>query len=82
VSAYRIRLNQIGAKGTIINKKLSSTARSYTFTRSFQLENSIRPRGDIRGSQLRYKLRVEAINQAGRGPIAKAKFVLRIRRQC
>lgn len=74
---FRLKLNQRGVKNLIIDKKLNAAVLKYSFTRKFLLKNSKRTRGDV-NSALGYRVRVEAFNSAGGGPISAKTFVLKL----
>lgn len=78
VQRYRLTLNQRGIKKLIVLKHLKSTTHNFTITRKTLLKNSVITRGDVR-ADLGYRVRVEAINAEGAGPIAASFFTLRIR---
>lgn len=71
--SYRLRLNLIGCSKQIIDKKVSKNVLTYTFTRSFLLKHAKcnrTLRGDILSNTIRYRVRINAINIKGSGPVA------------
>lgn len=76
---YRIKLNLIGCKTFILNKKLSKNKHSYTFTRKYLLKHGTCKRalrGEIRSKRLRFQVRIEAFNSKGGGPVAAKRFLV------
>lgn len=69
VDRYRLTIVQRGPERLILKRSLPASTTKYNVTRKFLLKNSVRKRGDV-SLNLLYRVRVEAINTLGGGPIA------------
>ncbi|MFA7265828.1 MAG: IPT/TIG domain-containing protein [Candidatus Nanopelagicales bacterium] len=78
VDRYRLTITQRGKERIILRKNLPSSRTNFKVTRAFLLKNSDRPRGDMPGQWLRYMIKVEALNDAGSGPVARTQLRLKI----
>lgn len=78
VDYYRIKLNRQGCSTLIVNKKLSKSRTSYTFKRSFLLKNAQckSTRGEVKSKRISFRVRVEAFNSVGRGPVSSKRFIV------
>lgn len=73
VQWYRLKLNLNGCGSFIINKKLNKKVTSFTITRKQLLKNNkckLAGRGEVKAKAYRFRVRVEAFNSAGGGPVA------------
>lgn len=77
VAKYRLTINQRVFTTPILRKQLKASQRSYTVSRKWLVCHSVLARGDVRPA-LRYRVRVEALNAAGTGPIAVSHFTVRV----
>ena len=78
---FRIKLNLERCGSFIINKKLGKNVTNYTFTRSFLLRHSNCKRalrGEVTAKTYRYRVRVEAFNSAGGGPVSSKRFLVKV----
>lgn len=76
---YRVTLRQKGFKKIIIRKGVTPPKTSVTLSRKQLLRVSQRPRGDMAGLVLRYRVMVEAIYPNGNSPLAKSAFDMRVK---
>lgn len=71
VSKYWILVNQVRRSNNFVDRFLPSSRTKYPLSRKFLLSNAVLPRGDISGP-VRFRVRVFAINSAGRSPVSTA----------
>lgn len=78
-NGYRLKVNRVGVPPLIIDKSLGANRTSYTITRKQLLAGAkIAQRGDVPSAGLlRFRVRVFALNSAGRGPLSTAYILLR-----
>lgn len=80
VQWYQLKLNRVGCKPLIVNKRLASSATSYSFSRKFLLKHSrcskASSRGDIVSGKIQFRVRIEAANSAGNGSVVTRRFAI------
>ncbi|MFA7267307.1 MAG: IPT/TIG domain-containing protein, partial [Candidatus Nanopelagicales bacterium] len=77
VAAYRLTIIQRGPNKLIFRKGLKASTTKYTVTRKFLLKQTFRARGDF-PAKLKYKVRIEALNSKGGGPLAVSYLTLKL----
>lgn len=89
VERYRATIVQKGPKKLILKKWVPSSKTKLTVSRKYLLKHStikagkyaasgVRPRGDVVLNDLRYRIRIEAFNSLGGGPVATTHLRVRI----